>query len=360
MRLGISCKLIFAQGLALVFFILLAVISYYSIASYSSIHNKDIELANRMESVGDLQLLLERSLMPPNDYLISGNPGERDDYAAIVLEMAVLLERVAAPKNVPEEEARTVDELKKGIIDLEQSAMVLLSTENPVGNKEAASLMKELDARVRLLGRKAEKLHTRIRSDMAEHRRYATQIGERLIKLFYLVALVFLGGIIFLVFMVRKGVIAPIHSLKNAVNIIAQGNLDYNVDIRTGDEIEVLGEEFNKMARSLKVKKMESVEHLENLRRTNCLLDQNILRLYTLYNISKTLSSTLEAEKLFDQIVTEVQQSHSIQRISIMMVDNERGLIQIIAGVGFSNEAKKTTFKLQEGLYGWAAMRVRQ
>ncbi len=45
----------------------------------------------------------------------------------------------------------------------------------------------------------------------------------------------------------------PIRELHQGAQIIGSGNLDYRVNIDTGDEIEWLGEEFNKMAGELKV-----------------------------------------------------------------------------------------------------------
>ena len=45
----------------------------------------------------------------------------------------------------------------------------------------------------------------------------------------------------------------PIRELHEGATIIGSGDLDYRVNIKTGDEIEWLGEEFNKMAGELKV-----------------------------------------------------------------------------------------------------------
>ncbi len=45
----------------------------------------------------------------------------------------------------------------------------------------------------------------------------------------------------------------PIRELHEGAKIIGSGNLDYRVDIKTGDEIEWLGTEFNKMAGELQV-----------------------------------------------------------------------------------------------------------
>jgi signal transduction histidine kinase len=52
---------------------------------------------------------------------------------------------------------------------------------------------------------------------------------------------------------VSSRITGPIRELHQGVKIIGSGNLDYRVNIDTGDEIEWLGEEFNKMAGELRV-----------------------------------------------------------------------------------------------------------
>jgi signal transduction histidine kinase len=52
---------------------------------------------------------------------------------------------------------------------------------------------------------------------------------------------------------VSSRIIGPIRKLHHGATIIGSGDLEYRVNIDTGDEIEWLGEEFNKMAGELKV-----------------------------------------------------------------------------------------------------------
>jgi len=52
---------------------------------------------------------------------------------------------------------------------------------------------------------------------------------------------------------VSSRMVGPIRELHQGAKIIGSGNLDYRVNIETGDEIEWLGEEFNKMAGELKI-----------------------------------------------------------------------------------------------------------
>ncbi len=53
----------------------------------------------------------------------------------------------------------------------------------------------------------------------------------------------------------------PIVALKKGSEAIGGGNLDYKVEVKTGDELEDFAESFNKMASDLK-------EYMEELRRT--------------------------------------------------------------------------------------------
>jgi len=54
------------------------------------------------------------------------------------------------------------------------------------------------------------------------------------------------------VFLIAEKIINPIKKLHEATDIIAQGNLNYKVDIKTGDEVEQLANAFNQMAGKLK------------------------------------------------------------------------------------------------------------
>lgn len=356
MKMGISRKLIGAQVFGLVLFIFLAAFSYVSLSSYSFLQERDIELAYKIELVSDLQLLLDEMLMPPNDYLITGDKKERENFAALVTKAASLFEKIKSSGSSTRDEISISTEVEKEIIELEQRAMVLLSTEKPVGNMDAAKLMKELDASGQIVENQVEKFHGLIKSEMESHRKRASGINARTIWTFLSLTAVFLSGIISMILVIRKGVTKPISELTDAVKVIGRGNLDLQINIKTGDEIEVLGREFNGMARSLKEKITEVREFSARLEKTSRQLDQNILQFYTLYNISKAISATFETEKLLNQIVSEVGNSLQIHKINIMLIDSSRNELYIAAGLGVSENAMGVRFKLKEGIYGWAGL----
>jgi signal transduction histidine kinase len=70
-------------------------------------------------------------------------------------------------------------------------------------------------------------------------------------------ALILLGFVLFagaaIMTWLSGRITGPIRELHEGAKIIGSGNLDYRVNVATGDEIESLGKEFNKMAQELKV-----------------------------------------------------------------------------------------------------------
>jgi signal transduction histidine kinase len=60
-----------------------------------------------------------------------------------------------------------------------------------------------------------------------------------------------------------KTIASPVNEIVNASNQIAQGNLDVKLDIKTGDELNLLSDSFNDMTESLK-NKIKIEEELEN------------------------------------------------------------------------------------------------
>jgi signal transduction histidine kinase len=53
-------------------------------------------------------------------------------------------------------------------------------------------------------------------------------------------------------FFMRQRVVRPLEALRRGVERIGKGDLSHSLDLKTGDEIEILGDEFNKMAEHLR------------------------------------------------------------------------------------------------------------
>ncbi|MDP2980745.1 MAG: ATP-binding protein, partial [Candidatus Omnitrophota bacterium] len=114
----------------------------------------------------------------------------------------------------------------------------------------------------------------------------------------------------FVIFYTTKSITRPIQELHNGAELIGRGDLDYRLNIKTGDEIEELAEGFNRMAGELKglytnlenkVKErtQQLAEANEALGRTNKELDD-----FT-YIVSHDLKEPLRGVKAFSKLLIE-------------------------------------------------------
>lgn len=354
--MGIAKKLIGTYVIGLVILLLFIIFSYVNINSFVSMQERSHELSSRIELAGELQTLIQKLLMPANDYLVTGDKKERENFAHLVTETAAILEKIKSGSGVGKEKRADEEAVEKGLIELQQKAMVLLSTADPVGNKEAAALMEDMDKYGDELGMIADKFHDTVKKEMNIHNERAAEIKRNSSLIFSFLIVVSFVGIISMAFRIRKNIAKPLSELTDRVKLVGQGNLDIRIKIETGDELEWLGTEFNNMAQSLGEKTKEAREYSAKVEKTNTQLDQNILQLYTLYNVSKVAASTLEVDKLFNQVVEKIDQGLSLHRINVMLVDDNRTEMSIVAGIGMPERAMDIRVRLGEGVYGRAAI----
>ncbi|AZR73132.1 hypothetical protein BBF96_06875 [Anoxybacter fermentans] len=104
-------------------------------------------------------------------------------------------------------------------------------------------------------------IQVRVISELSDGFRSPNDIAFREAINYSLLGSVGIGLLLAIVFsfFTSSMITRPVTTLKNAAMLISRGDWKTRVKIRTKDELEELGESFNKMARDL--------EHLENLRR---------------------------------------------------------------------------------------------
>ncbi|MGE5819458.1 MAG: ATP-binding protein [Deltaproteobacteria bacterium] len=106
-------------------------------------------------------------------------------------------------------------------------------------------------------------------------------------------------------FFLARRVVRPLEALRHGVDRIAKGDLSFRLNLKTGDEIEILADDFNKMTDALQ----EAYAGLEQkiAERTRELV-RSVEELKALGEVGQAVSSTLDLETVLTRIV-----SHAVQ-----------------------------------------------
>jgi len=246
-----------------VIFPFIAIVSTISLYNTNVIRNASLKaevISEELHTVLSLQLAIDKSLMPGNDYIITGDKRYIDEFNDASKDVEDLIEKVEKTlvvlggMDTPEvkEEMEIIKGVKTAWQNIKDTSQKIFAIPEPVGDKNAASLMEEMDYKwaypvIRMLDKHHEidrKEHTEAIEELQRGWRMAwiTMIGGGII----LTTL----GIFFAIFYSRLFT-RPIETIHNGADAIAKGDFKVRLDIKTGDEIEQLSKAMNEMAKQL-------------------------------------------------------------------------------------------------------------
>lgn len=254
--------------------VFLFVFNHFQLKALQRFANEVEERANEIKYVYSLQLDLARFIMPANDYLITGDPKEKDEFYRIAADIEKgfnqysglkvcgachtpkrnIFERfygLEIKENWPDE-MRFLKEVRDGFETIKGKGEEILRTQSPVGSQKGAALMKEMDASAHKLV--SNNISRHIKSD-EEELKEAIEADKRVRAKYFIVRTIgYLSVIIIAVFFAiyySRLFTRPIKELRNGAYKIAKGDFKTRLDIKTGDEIEQLSDAMNEMSAQL-------------------------------------------------------------------------------------------------------------
>lgn len=126
---------------------------------------------------------------------------------------------------------------------------------------------------------------------------------SRMNRLIFLLATLVLGIGVGITMLLTRRIVLPILQLVEGTKKIAEGDLKVRVGINTRDEIEILGNSFNKMAGSLEEKTQALQDANEKLKEQLIEIKQKNRETQTIYTVVERISATIEKEKLMESVL---------------------------------------------------------
>ena len=131
----------------------------------------------------------------------------------------------------------------------------------------------------------------------------------------------------FIVIYARRSIIKPMWKLKDAAKHIESGNFDVRVDVKTSDDIGVLGSAFNSMAQNLNQLFTEKMQHLQEL--------------VVLNAVSTVASQSLTLEVMLDKVLNAILSLEPLsieKKGAIFLCDEDTKALKLIVSRNFSDE----------------------
>ena len=147
-------------------------------------------------------------------------------------------------------------------------------------------------------------------------------------------------------FLLARRVVRPLEALRWGVDRIGKGDLNHQLQIKTGDEIEILADEFNKMVADLK----KSYQGLEEK------VEQRTKELSALYDVTATATRSLDVHPILEEVTQKISQIFQFDATRIFLIDRAQQELQLVAASGFNpGGLVPNVFRRGQGIVGKVA-----
>lgn len=251
MAVHVRTKIIASFSIILILLSLLGLIAYYN---RNILFDGMFELEDKtheLSAIANIQLNIERVVMPPNDYLITGNIKEKERFMEIAGVLEKDFEKLVGISGKEHTGSDKMAMERFGL--LKEKAGKIFAIKNPVGDKKGALLMKELDAlALDIITNRLDKSLEVINREVQMRTVYAGRARTRVDTLMAIGALASVISVFALISYLSKSILRPLLAFKKGAFIIGSGNLDHRIEVRDGIEMNLLADEFNRMTAKLR------------------------------------------------------------------------------------------------------------
>jgi signal transduction histidine kinase len=163
--------------------------------------------------------------------------------------------------------------------------------------------------------------------------------------LVFLVVGLFVGAAV--IAWVSQKITRPIQELRQNVATIGAGNLEHRADIKTGDEIEELAVEFNKMTAALQ----NSYATLEQK------VEQRTKEISALYSVTTAVNRSLTVKDIADAVIAKITEIFHFETTRVFLFNREMDELELRASfeVDPNQRGGIRTYKRGQGIVGRVA-----
>jgi len=301
--MSIRTKLLLGLTPGLLFIMMLTLLAYHALRTVID-HAEAVEETYRQhDAIEELRITIQQAVMPPNDYLITGDPGERERFTQLSTEVKSRFTGLQELLGDTEGRALLTEAWRKWQ-QARTLAETILTLPDPVGDPRGARLMERMDALADELIDTLSTLHQVQQARVIRMERAAHVFRARIHPLLLLSTILsVIGGLIY-AWRFPVALTRPLSELARAAEALGRGDLTARAHVTGSDEIASLGRVFNTMADSLQ-------RHLQEQQ--------------ALAEIARTFREVTDREALFAELTASIAELLNAEQCAIALREEETG-----------------------------------
>lgn len=242
----------FALGLGAVllpFFVAAMVGQFYLLPSLiEPLEDIVRELTQETQPVTRLQVVLLQSTMPVNDYLIHGDPGERQQFTQLQQRVERAFQEASPEQFTLEAERRLIISARAQWEQARRLGAQLMQLPDPVGNAIAQRDMERFDVHIDRAVSALDEMNDQFRRTLDHDRLHVRIAGRTALWVSFVAFALSIAVSLFAGVALARSITDPVDTLRHGAERLAEGDLSHRVNMRRSDELGELATAFNSMA----------------------------------------------------------------------------------------------------------------
>ncbi|MCP4266456.1 MAG: PAS domain S-box protein [Candidatus Brocadiaceae bacterium] len=173
-----------------------------------------------------------------------------------------------------------------------------------------------------------------------------------LYKIMGIFVLLLMTGVVIATLVFSKKLTKPLNKLVKGAIAVAKGDLDYYINVKSNDELELLTFSFNKMVANLSKARKQLQDYTHNLEQKvadkTAMVNEKLKKSEVLVEVGQVLWDQEVINKTMDLIVNLTAKALNYNFCAILLLDETNNLLRMVSGVGW-----------EEGIVGNATVDAR-
>ena len=217
----------------------------------AAMHEVITDPIEELNATNELGGLLYQAMMPPNDYLVHGDPAEREGFKQLASEVEHAFDEILSLSSLLPIQRVALEEGRHHWRRAHDRALQIFAIAEPVGDANGAALMESMDEDFEQGLVLLDQIHDHIDEELGElqavvdteKRRVAWLIAGLLVAGIGIAAV---SGVV-----LARAIFMPLAALESGARQIGAGNLEHRLTTSMPNELRTLAESFNRMAERL-------------------------------------------------------------------------------------------------------------